>query len=233
MNISAKDHALLQEFSPKDPRKLGCAYRLTVLDKEGNVTNQVSGENSILTNYLKLHQASFIRDGITVKCTDGTDRSMGIVHYPETGGGPYGYGTTNYTRYFDYWPGIIMTALTNNDTHGIIAGTGTTAVSPSDHTMATKIVQGTGTNQMVYRDMVVSGVQVVGSQVKQTLTRTLENLSGNSISVSEIGVVAKVHQVAVSVPVFYVQIIRDVLGTPLVIDSDSSVVIDYLVYTEI
>lgn len=219
--------------NPSGSRKLGCAWKITVFNKDGKITKEVDGENSILTNYAKLLQACLIGDGISITCTDGVAREMGVVQYPYSGAGPYGYGTTNYTRYYDYWGGFIVTALTGDDTHGIVAGTGSTDQTSADYTMAAKIATGEGAGLMVYRDMVVSGVNEVGNQIKQTLTRTLENLSGNTITLAEIGVVVKCHEDVNGTPANYVQIIRDVLDTPLDIEDDSSVVIDYVIYTEL
>lgn len=234
MELSVEDLvSLLGELTGQNGKKLGCAWRVAVVDGDGNVSNVINGENSILTNYAMLMKANFINDGVSITCTDGTARTLGICYYCENDEGSHGYGYTNYTSYADNYAGILSNAPEGDDTYGIVVGTGTTAVTAADYALDTQIATGTGTGQMNYKETIVADVSVVGTQVKQSIVRTFENVSGATISIEEIGLVAKVKESAATYDWYYVQMIKDLVGTAIDVPDGSSAIIEYLLYTEL
>lgn len=80
-------------------------------------------------------------------------------------------------------------------TNGILAGTGTTAFTFNDFALDTLIAEGTGSGQMSYvamDDYTASNVVYNGGTLKWTTTyeRFMNNNSGGSIVVEEVGLVA-------------------------------------------
>lgn len=75
--------------------------------------------------------------------------------------------------------------------YGILIGTGTTAFSPENYGMGTKIVSGIGSGQMSYVPMATSSAEYkAGTKTwAATVARIFNNNSGGSITVGEVGLV--------------------------------------------
>jgi hypothetical protein len=113
---------------------------------------------------------------------------------------------------------------------GIVAGLGNTAVAATDTYLATPIVSGTGTNQLVYNATTGEGAVGVGASLtSQDLTRSLGNSSGAAVLVEEIGLVVS-QQIAATQRGFL--ILRDLTGTITVGDGES-LTITYTIQTSI
>jgi len=80
-----------------------------------------------------------------------------------------------------------------NDTFGIVVGTnaGTTAVDNENYALDTKIVTGSGANQLSYQAVTIVAPRTVGANIDMDLTRAFVNESGGTITVKEIGIIIK------------------------------------------
>lgn len=77
----------------------------------------------------------------------------------------------------------------NDSTKGIVIGTGSTAVTPSDYVLVSQCVQGVGANQFQHgAQSAPIGTGVSGSVTSFQLRREFVNGSGSSIAVREIGI---------------------------------------------
>lgn len=82
-------------------------------------------------------------------------------------------------------------ALLNDDTYGILVGTGSTAVTNDDYNIETKIAHGIGTGQLQYLGMQVEDTIVDGDVTTLTLKRLFTNASGATITINEVALIAK------------------------------------------
>jgi len=119
---------------------------------------------------------------LSIKDTDGTIRYDGATYF--------GRKDTTLTNSLD-GTSLGYKAPAGNDTKGIIVGSGTNAESFEDHTLQTKIANGTGAGQLSY---VQSELHVIsydaGTKVlKNSLVRYFNNNSGGDVSVNEVGIV--------------------------------------------
>ena len=94
------------------------------------------------------------------------------------------YKTTTISKYIAGWQAW---ALKEDDSHGILIGRGTATVSPYDYRLADKIPHGIGSGKMVYLDCVVKTHEVVGNMAKLDIERRFVNFSGETITVTEVG----------------------------------------------
>ena len=91
--------------------------------------------------------------------------------------------TANNTRF------LRTDAAINIDTHGIVVGTGSTAVAMTDTKLVTQIAQGSGSGQLTHGIMQAFTVDAVGASTPRyvNLARGFQNNSGAAITVSEAG----------------------------------------------
>ncbi len=125
--------------------------------------------------------------------------------------------------------GLDVTAAASDVTHGILVGTGTTAVTKIDHAMETLIADGSGGSQLEYGTMVISAATGISGGYRVTLSRQFDNGSGGDITVKECGVAVTCKDSSLNV--VYVLIIHD-LQTQLISDGTSKVFkyhLDFLV----
>ncbi|RLE64032.1 MAG: hypothetical protein DRJ38_06235 [Thermoprotei archaeon] len=112
-------------------------------------------------------------------------------------------------------------ALKEDDSHGIVIGSGTKTVEANDYSLESKIPHGYGSGQMVYLSSEVGKVEVVGNEARLTIRRTFINHSGAPITVNEVGLVVKQPS-----PSAYVLVLRDLIqGTE--VPEDYSLDIQY------
>jgi hypothetical protein len=70
---------------------------------------------------------------------------------------------------------------------GIVIGTGTTPTSEGDYGLATIVAHGAGSGQMLYYGGFVQNFSIAGGAISFDIVKTIENNSGGSITVNEIG----------------------------------------------
>lgn len=83
---------------------------------------------------------------------------------------------------------LYLQGIAGDDTNGIVVGIGAPSIVPYSQKLTTRILNGSGLNQLVYGQQTSSnGVTVLGNLIKLTLSRTWNNSSGALITVSEWG----------------------------------------------
>jgi len=88
---------------------------------------------------------------------------------------------------------MAINAPSGNDSYGIVIGSGAAAgstPSPFASNLTAKIPQGTASGQIEYGATSVSTASVSGQTTSFTITRSFTNVSGATINVTEIGIIA-------------------------------------------
>jgi hypothetical protein len=161
------------------PGELGAVLELLVRNKNGEITQrQEMLSKSFVKQFLQIFwmQCSWPSSGYgmlprLVKGTDGTE---------------YYLGAYTYTWRCD--------APANNDTYGVMVGTGITAPTIDDYQMETKIAHGIGAGQMQYSAVSFGAPASDGTTSQFTITRDFANQSGGSITVREVGLIVTGYQ---------------------------------------
>jgi hypothetical protein len=122
--------------------------------------------NSVVQAYIGILTVQFYNSGLSLKDTSGATNSCNPTQ-----------GNLN-----------IMAAV-NDDTYGIVVGSGTNSVTINDYKLQSKILQGIGADLLQYSTMEIPSLYVVNSSKAFTSFRRLfTNLSGSSITVNELGI---------------------------------------------
>jgi len=88
---------------------------------------------------------------------------------------------------------MAVTAPSGNTSYGIVVGSGASAgstPSPSAPYLKAQIPQGISSGQLEYGAVSVSTASVSGQTTSFTITRSFTNVSGATINVTEIGIIA-------------------------------------------
>lgn len=97
--------------------------------------------------------------------------------------------TTSYTRDI---AGIQAWALKEDDSHGIIVGTGTAPPTAYDTWLESQVRNGTGAGQMLHMSCDILTRRVVADMSSFDVKRSFVNASGGAIRVSELGLAVHV-----------------------------------------
>ena len=211
--MGTKGHFVMESHENAKPftiEKVAAEEGAVLLECEYVVSDPETGQifhqhtelgDSFVANFIKTlammcggHHAMDTGTVTTLKETDGT-----VI----TGTSIY-VGTSNGSL-FD------CNALSTDDSHGILVGTGTTATDINDYALATQIAEGGAATQMNY-----GGHSVVVPADDETtysyagITRTIVNNSGSAIDVAEVGLVY--NSDLDSSTDRYIMILREVLG---------------------
>jgi len=136
----------------------------------------------------------------------------------------------------------------NDSSYGIVVGSGTATPTPNDYKLGNQIQNGTGSGQLQYSAHSFSPAAGTGSINDQTSTpssgvltvsgnttsfqisRQFTNQSGASITVSEVGIIAKISDWYQSgAQSVYVLIIHDLLSSPVTVPNLSILQITYTI----
>jgi len=131
------------------------------------------------------------------------------------------------TRYTKDVAGWQAWALKEDDSHGILIGKGTATVSPYDYRLADKIPHGIGAGKMVYLDCVVKTHEVIGNIAKLDIERRFVNFSGETITVTEVGLA--VYDVSSGKVIL---IIRDLIE-PIEVPDSYTLKVTYSIYVQV
>jgi len=82
-------------------------------------------------------------------------------------------------------------AAINDNSKGVVLGTGEAAVTNEDYNLGSKIGAGSGAGQFIYEAHDIGTAAVVGPNVDLVLKRSFINNSGSSITVKEAGVLTR------------------------------------------
>lgn len=177
---------------------------LTLKDKDNNPVKQTElPAHSFVLNFMRLLWAVFKASSITAKNTAGANVTAQLTRIRQHIRYEIEYHITEYYREsagFHAW------ASKEDDSHGILIGSGTTSVSPDDYALASKIPNGLETGKMLYLSGEVSDTYVVGNEAHLFIKRSFINHSGATIYVRELGVAVRQFS-----PQADILIIRDVI----------------------
>jgi hypothetical protein len=203
-----------------------------VKDKDGRIVRYGRHEmKSLLNNFLKMVEGTLKAGGdfsVTVSVTD-------------TGGA----SKTAYAEYYSTALGssrkftpLGCKAPDNDDTFGIIVGSGTGSVALDNYSLVSKISHGTGSGQLDYDPVIIEDLgldQTVSPPVyRYRLSRGFKNLSGAALNINEVGIVARnyVYEDAVLADVRML-IGRDVLPTTYTVPNGGSATVAITVEVEV
>jgi len=126
---------------------------------------------------------------------------------------------------FGETPGVNLAMATLNWSQGLQVGIGTGTPSPNDTALFNLIGNGTGSGQMQYpSNPTISSLTVSGNTSSFTITSTIANNSGASITVSEVGLFA-----SPSGDVLYGLLTHDLLSSPITVPNLSEIQITYTI----
>jgi len=190
-------------------------YEVVVRDKKGKVLSRQKGvSKSLLRNFMywllsKFTMSVGLSYSVTWTAPDVTNTSRSMPYATASMEGKYGH----------------MGGGVNDDARGLVIGTGTTAVTPTDYNLATKIAQGSGAGQMVHGSQTYEAVEVVAMASRFRITRVFTNNSGASITVREIGAIFAEWDTG-NVERFFLYL-RDVLVSPSTVPDGASLTVRY------
>jgi hypothetical protein len=196
---------------------------IMVRDRDGRIVKYGRHEmKSFLNNFLKYLEAFLKSDGVgSVSITDtgGTSRTVYVVHV-----------TASATE--SQMGGL---APDNNDTYGILVGSGTTTVNLNQYALASKISHGTGSGQLDYDPVSADDYGVdysVSPPVyRLRLVRVFKNLSGGVVTINEVGLVAR--YLYNNIYDYRFLIARDVLPTSYPVPAGGSATVAVIVEVEL
>jgi len=152
----------------------------------------------------------------TIKNTSGTSftwntgigNNYNSLYYPESG--------TNYQSY------LVM----------IQVGAGSQSNPYNSYSLAAPIANGSGTGQLLYGQPSISQTPTVsGSSVSFTITQTLNNQSGGTVTITEVGIIIDIHTWDINTQRYQdfgnVLVWYDVLSSSISISNGGSITIYY------
>jgi len=210
-------------------------YEIEVKDRHGKVIKREKRESrSLLKNFLLGLMA-------LMKGTVHTE-----TQYNGTGGGEatvrdvtgadktiWGGYRDKVADYAGGWP-MAVNAPDDDDSYGIVVGKGDAPVSAEDYALDDQIPHGTEAGQLDYGTHAFEDVVVEDKVSKLRISRTFTNLSGASVTVKEIGIIAWNRWQeggAVANNVRFL-IVRDVLTSPTTIPDGASLNVRYTFLVE-
>ena len=157
-------------------------YEIEVKDRNGKLLRSLRGNSkSLLKNFMlwlrqwfTIYSGASYAENWTATTTGGTTAT-------------FPYNKTSCQGVWGYLGGS-----TGNATVGIVVGSGDTAVTPDDYTLASKINHGTEAGQLLHEEQTVEAVQVSGNEVSFRVTRTFTNNSGGDVTGKELGMMLSI-----------------------------------------
>lgn len=123
---------------------------------------------------------------------------------------------------------LALNAPDNDSSYGIVVGSGSTPVSPTDYKLASQISHGTGTEQLDYEAHTVTSSYSDTSSYFE-IARAFINRSGGDVVVREVGLIARNYWKdvgGINVDVKFL-VARDVLPSPVTVKNLSSLTVRY------
>jgi hypothetical protein len=175
-------------------------FVISILDEKRKVLKKRRG-HSFVVQFLQLVYAFFMHAN-----TGSTTSTISATTH-DTSGSLFSMGNTNNTPNPNVGSWGAVLGPVNDDTYGIVLGTGVTPVTDTDYVMETQIAHGTGSGQLSHGATSATPAGDAGGQATLQVERTFQNNSGADIIVKEIGIYVK--QVNSSGSYNYVLIARD------------------------
>lgn len=168
-------------------------FQIFVYDKNNSYLrkSRKRRSRSFVQGFLKLHFLALdVATGITVTDIAGTSQSIGANNsngiqsatwlFCSTSPGRGGSGLTN--------EGAGLTPIFNSATNsGIVLGTGSVAITPTDYSLGTQIVDGITAGTLEHFPCSGTGFTSAGTTASFTLERLFRNSSSGTITINEIG----------------------------------------------
>lgn len=192
-----------KESVEKEPMpQMRLDYLVEVTDKNGKVIQRIAAPSrSFVRQWYEVMRTQAAQAGMTIKDTGGTDRGVGISInnlYAKAG-----IGVTIY---------------------GLRIGKGTTAVTISDYALESPIEEGTGLDQFEHQLTTITLPAVVGSTCSFTISRSMLNSSGATITgIKEIGCYMRM------AAAYYGLGFRDVLPSAIYVPHGGAITVTYTI----
>lgn len=179
---------------------------------------------SFVQGFLKLHFCVLENStDISITQTDGANETVSAglrrknfaMHAVSAGRG----GAVYPTKSGSTTSGILWGSATNC---GIVIGTGTTAVAPTDYSLATQISDGVTSGTMEHFTCAATNFTTAGSTASFDLERLFRNSSGGSITINEVGVYGVCSEANSSInfsDISYFCMIRDIVSPGFVVNN--------------
>ena len=177
--------------------------------------------DSLTGNFLRLIRALWMgRYGETVYGTvkkgDGTNCNVhGSIYHS----GAYGHRTLTFS----------IKAGGEDDSFGIVVGSGDEPFDKDDYCLSSKISNGTGSGQLVYGAVTIEDINISDTEASFRVSRAFTNNSGADVVVKEIGIVGYCYHK--DDPTVYTNckflFLRDVLSTPVTIVDGARLTVRY------
>ena len=152
-----------------EPGEIGAVLELTVKKKDGSIReHRVMKSKSFVRQFLDLLmvQAGMVNEASYHEIRDVNNTLIAVAFSGET---------------------FATDAAANDDTYGIMVGTGNTAPTISDYALETKIDDGVGAGELQYGGVTYGLPTSSATESHFTITRDFSNASGGAITVEEIG----------------------------------------------
>ena len=205
-------------------------YEIEVKDRRGKVIKREKGESrSLLKNFVACLSAIMKGTPLTGGGDTGTGGAEGTVKdlsgADQTIWGGWRAADWNYGG---GWP-MAVNAPDDDDSYGIVVGKGDMPVTAEDYALDDKIAHGTASGQLDYGAHTFEDVVVEDKVSKFRVSRTFTNLSGASVTVKEIGIIAwnRFQQGGSVQKNIKFLIVRDVLASPTTIPDGASLNVRY------
>lgn len=176
---------------------LGLFYQITVKDRTGKVVHKtrLRRSKSFCLAFLQLLEVHFKDDTVVIKDIAAANKTI---------------DTALLTFKVAAGIGVVL--------YGIVIGTGTTTPTSADYVMETLIAHGSAATQINYAANTFVAAQEVGANVDLQLIRSMQNLSGGTINVTEAGVQGIGYQGGSP---FYFLMVHDVFTAVPVADGET------------
>ena len=201
---------------------------VTIKDRNGKIIKQhKQHSHSFVSNFLALIAQAMLNPYNNVTYYYG---------YKGAGGNIQNVGTSSsYMTTIENFMTMLDSA--NDSSYGIVVGTGTSPPTPNDYVLESEISNGTGAGQLVYGSHTASPaggtsssptlLTPSGNTTSFSVSRTFQNQSGASITVSEVGIFIK--QYAQGGNIITVLITHDLLSSPITIPNGGVMAITYTI----
>jgi len=188
------------------PGEMGAILELTVKDKNGKVTE-----------HRLMRSKSFVRQFLELLWVQAFQiPEVAPYNMRDTGNTLQDIGETCLT--FD------ATAASEDVTHGIIVGEGTTAPTIDDYAIETLIPHGTDPGELQYGAVAFGAPASDATTSQFTITRDFANGSGGAITVNEIALYGKGYKYNVT---YYFMTIRDVISGGIAVPDGQTLTVNY------
>lgn len=187
---------------------------------DGFITTEVFDRDGKLRYRRRRRSKSFVQGFLAVLHVH-MKGSAATVNFKDTGGTDrlIGGGTWNF-----YAKGPV-----NDDTVGVVVGTGTNIVDATDYALQTQVAHGSGSGQLAHRAGSISAVAVADPNVSFTLTRDFLNESGATITIKEEGIYSRVNDSEANLRYFC--IVRDKETTGVAVADGENLRVTYTIQT--